>query len=101
MPFRDKRNSRDDKSRGRRKRSTGAKSIDRRAGESTGRGPGSNKFGTGRRDPKQVFRSRKPKVNPENDGLVRLNRYVANAGVCSRRKADDLIVAGVISVNGK
>ncbi len=36
----------------------------------------------------------------QDDGLIRLNRYVANAGICSRRKADELISAGVISVNG-
>jgi len=33
-------------------------------------------------------------------GAVRLNKYIANAGICSRREADDLISAGVISVNG-
>ena len=38
--------------------------------------------------------------NPEDDGLIRLNRYIANSGVCSRRKADELIEAGVVSVNG-
>ena len=38
---------------------------------------------------------------PANDGLIRLNRYVANAGICSRRKADELIEAGVIRVNGE
>ena len=32
---------------------------------------------------------------------MRLNRYIANAGICSRREADDLIAAGQISVNGK
>ena len=32
---------------------------------------------------------------------MRLNRYIANAGVCSRRKADELIAAGVVSVNGE
>lgn len=32
---------------------------------------------------------------------VRLNKYIANAGVCSRREADTLIVAGAISVNGQ
>lgn len=32
---------------------------------------------------------------------IRLNKYLANAGVCSRREADDFIRAGVISVNGK
>jgi 23S rRNA pseudouridine2605 synthase len=30
-----------------------------------------------------------------------LNRYIANAGICSRRKADELIEAGVVSVNGE
>ncbi|WP_429774023.1 pseudouridine synthase [Agaribacillus aureus] len=32
---------------------------------------------------------------------IRLNKYIANAGVCSRRDADKLISAGEISVNGK
>lgn len=32
---------------------------------------------------------------------IRLNRYIANAGVCSRRKADELIAAGVVTVNGE
>jgi 23S rRNA pseudouridine2605 synthase len=32
---------------------------------------------------------------------IRLNRYIANAGVCSRREADALIGKGEISVNGK
>lgn len=31
---------------------------------------------------------------------IRLNRYLANAGVCSRREADTLIQAGVVKVNG-
>ena len=31
---------------------------------------------------------------------VRLNKFLANAGICSRREADDFIKAGVISVNG-
>jgi len=33
-------------------------------------------------------------------GLTRLNRYIANAGICSRREADELIARGDISVNG-
>lgn len=32
---------------------------------------------------------------------MRLNKYIASAGVCSRRKADELIEQGVVSVNGK
>lgn len=31
---------------------------------------------------------------------IRLNKFLANAGICSRREADDFIQAGVISVNG-
>lgn len=32
---------------------------------------------------------------------MRLNKYIASSGVCSRRKADELIEKGVVSVNGK
>lgn len=32
---------------------------------------------------------------------IRLNKYLANAGVCSRREADDFIAAGVVKVNGE
>ena len=32
---------------------------------------------------------------------IRLNKYLANAGVCSRREADEFITAGVVSVNGE
>lgn len=43
-------------------------------------------------------RKAKPK---QDDGLIRLNKYIANAGVCSRREADTLISTGVITVNDK
>ncbi len=33
--------------------------------------------------------------------VVRLNKYIANSGVCSRREADELIQAGVVTVNGE
>jgi 23S rRNA pseudouridine2605 synthase len=36
----------------------------------------------------------------DDDGMIRLNKYVANSGICSRREADKLIEAGAISVNG-
>ena len=35
-----------------------------------------------------------------NDGTIRLNRYIANSGICSRRDADVLIANGEIKVNG-
>lgn len=37
--------------------------------------------------------------NPDEE--IRLNKYLANAGVCSRREADDFILAGVVKVNGQ
>ena len=33
--------------------------------------------------------------------MPRLNKYIASAGLCSRRKADELIIDGKVSVNGK
>jgi 23S rRNA pseudouridine2605 synthase len=38
--------------------------------------------------------------NPENEGLTRLNKYLANAGLASRREADTLIQSGAVKVNG-
>ncbi|MCE6989120.1 pseudouridine synthase [Dyadobacter sp. CY323] len=42
-----------------------------------------------------------PAKKKEESNEIRLNRYIANAGICSRREADDLISSGQISVNGK
>ncbi len=41
-----------------------------------------------------------PDQSSEAD-LIRLNKYIANAGVCSRREADKLIIGGEIKINGK
>lgn len=35
-----------------------------------------------------------------DDGLVRLNKYLSHAGICSRREADKLIESGCVTVNG-
>lgn len=35
------------------------------------------------------------------DGLLRLNKYIANSGICGRREADQLIAQGLVSVNGE
>ena len=40
-------------------------------------------------------------VNYDPNEPIRLNKYLANAGVCSRREADEFIQAGVITVNGE
>lgn len=39
--------------------------------------------------------------NIDPDAPIRLNKYLANAGICSRRDADKYIEAGVITVNGE
>ncbi len=40
---------------------------------------------------------RQPRINGEEG--VRLNKFIANSGICSRREADDYITAGLVSVN--
>ena len=56
--------------------------------------------------------SRKPQIEnrslSDNDNVatpikeeIRLNKFIANSGVCSRREADTLIQAGVVTVNGE
>ncbi len=50
------------------------------------------------------FGERKPQRTSgpslEGSGLIRLNKFIANSGVCSRREADNLIAMGLITVNG-
>ena len=69
---------------------------------------GEKKFGDKPRfgAPKREFRrEEKPKSYPKYDpskqiGEMRLNRFIAQSGLCSRREADDFISAGLVSVNG-
>ncbi len=49
---------------------------------------------------KPFRKSESPASKPNLSGLIRLNRFIANAGICSRREADDLIKSGVVKVNG-
>ncbi|WP_422349198.1 pseudouridine synthase [Flagellimonas sp.] len=62
--------------------------------------PGSNK---GKPFAKKYGSKPKAHTPPKksNPNEIRLNRYVANAGICSRREADTYIAAGSVSVNGK
>ncbi len=68
--------------------------------EGTGTKSSYSKITPDRDAPVKTLRGRKEKENKDS-GLIRLNRYIANAGICSRRKADELIEAGVVSVNGE
>ncbi len=50
---------------------------------------------------KKPFKQIKYKENVDPNAPIRLNKYLANAGVCSRREADEFIQAGVVKVNGQ
>jgi len=47
------------------------------------------------------FKKKKTQKNASNPDEIRLNKYVANSGMCSRREADENIAIGLVSVNGK
>ncbi len=52
--------------------------------------------------PGPVIKGRgKPRIKKDGEDLIRLNKYISNSGVCSRREADKLIQAGAVQVNGK
>ena len=55
------------------------------------------RFDKPERSNRRVIERKAPKVN---DGRVRLNKIIASSGICSRREADDMIVAGLVTVNG-
>jgi len=46
-------------------------------------------------------KTRQAPPEPKYDGTTRLNKYISNAGICSRRDADKLIEAGAVTVNGE
>ena len=55
-----------------------------------------------RRGRKGYVREKDPLYDrPAATGEIRLNKYLADCGVCSRREADDLIKAGCVTVNGE
>ncbi len=47
---------------------------------------------------KGIFKKDKSK-NRQSDNRIRLNKYIASSGICSRREADEYIKAGLVSVN--
>jgi 23S rRNA pseudouridine2605 synthase len=49
----------------------------------------------------QQKRSLKKNIRKTGDDAIRLNKFIATSGICSRREADELIKTGVISVNNK
>ena len=73
----------------------GGRTTDTRSGFKSGE---KRSFAPKRDDKPRTY----PKYNPNKQtGEVRLNRFISQSGVCSRREADDFILAGVVTVNGQ
>jgi 23S rRNA pseudouridine2605 synthase len=85
-------------------------------GNTSGRPPYAGRTGDGKypasRKPNRPFAQKNPKFLPpkpvkykedlsDPNEPIRLNKFLANAGVCSRREADEFIKAGVVKVNGQ
>ncbi len=54
-----------------------------------------------RKSPKKDFKKVHSVHKTDESGGIRLNKYIANSGVCSRREADTFIEHGSVEVNGK
>ncbi|GLB53010.1 hypothetical protein NBRC110019_20500 [Neptunitalea chrysea] len=83
------------------------KSSDKNSGRQGG-GPRKNSFAKGNAPIKKRWENTKPQLNEkpqtpkkEVGGGIRLNKFIANSGICSRREADIYIAAGSVWVNGK
>lgn len=49
-----------------------------------------------------ILRRKLDKISKQVEkDTIRLNKYIANSGICSRREADELITQGLVEVNGK
>ena len=73
----------------------------KRTGKSLDKGKRSKPFGkdTRGKKPKEIIQKKPSKPSKPSDG-IRLNKYIANSGICSRREADMYIQVGSVSVNG-
>jgi len=49
---------------------------------------------------KTISLSKKPREEAKREDLIRLNKYISNSGICSRRDADNYIQNGSVEVNG-
>ncbi|NOU47841.1 MAG: rRNA pseudouridine synthase [Bacteroidales bacterium] len=56
--------------------------------------------GSGRTNTDRFSNRKLPASKVDGTGIIRLNKYLADSGVCSRREADVLIQAGTVTVNG-
>ena len=74
-------------------------------GKPTGRGTGNTRSTSYARGNAPIKKNNTaPRHTPKKSGNpseIRLNKYIANSGICSRREADEHIAIGLVSVNGK
>lgn len=70
-------------------------------GKPSGRGHGNKRFKSYASGNAPIKKTNSQPKKSTNSDEIRLNKYVANAGVCSRREADVHIATGLVSVNGK
>ncbi|XCF06736.1 pseudouridine synthase [Tamlana crocina] len=70
-------------------------------GKPSGRGSGNKRFASYARGNAPIKKSNANQKKSGNPDETRLNKYVANAGICSRREADVHIATGLVTVNGK
>lgn len=92
--------SRNDRSSGKNNRPSGSRGSKTSGGKQSGRQGG----GTMKKSHARGNAPIKPKMEKSplsNTEGIRLNKYIANSGVCSRRDADMYIAAGNVTVNGK
>jgi|TARA_B100000767_G_C19738841_1_gene525190 23S rRNA pseudouridine2605 synthase len=68
---------------------------------SRGRQEGKKNTPLSRKSPKKDFKKIKSTPKSDDSSGIRLNKYIANSGICSRREADTFIEHGSVEVNGK
>jgi 23S rRNA pseudouridine2605 synthase len=91
------------------KKSSGGRQSNNPKGKSTGKENFKKRNSKGNKDknfrphPEKIKNYKvKPSVKTENTSdEIRLNKFIANAGICSRREADTFIKSGSATVNGK
>ena len=81
----------------------GKKPFGRNTGSTSERYERSERYEKRERGGRRGYRREKdPEFDrPRATGEIRLNKYLADSGICSRREADDLILAGAVTVNGE
>jgi len=81
--------------------SRGKQKKKRQTGESGGMGSGQARSGQSRSKPSGSGPVRSGSGVAGKEEPIRLNKYIADSGLCSRREADELIAGGEVTVNGK